>query len=75
MAETFTVVDVRRMPSPNPQRMGKYDQMVVYELGPGQRFVLSLPAEGFTEETLRAAVKADLAERGKWLNREIKLEG
>jgi predicted Abi (CAAX) family protease len=71
--QTFRVVEYHRVPSPNPQRIGKWDRMVWYETTPGQRYIVLVPDESFTEAALRAAVGADLKERGLWLNKTFQL--
>lgn len=72
-AKQFTVLDVRDLPSPDPERLGKWDKLVVYELDPTHRYTIRVPAESFTEEALVAAVKADLEERSQWINKSFPL--
>jgi len=69
----FKVIDVQQLPSPDPRRMGKWDKVIVYELDPLRRYSVLVPAETFSEETLRAAVKADLETRAQWLNKKFQL--
>lgn len=72
MSETptkFTVIDVRDLPSADPARMGKWDKIVVYEVDPEHRYSVAAPAETFSEETLRTAVKADMQGRAKWVGK------
>lgn len=69
----FTVLDVRELPSPNPERIGKWDKLVVYELDPTHRYTIRVPAETFSKETLIAAVKADMEERSLWVNQSFQL--
>ena len=69
----FTVLDVRDLPSPNPERIGKWDKLVVYELDPTHRYTLRVPAESFDKEALVAAVKADIQERSLWVNQSFPL--
>lgn len=73
MAVKVKVVDTRRIPSSDPNRMGKYDQLVVYETGPGQRYAVVIPDEEFTEERLKRAIQEDLQERGKWVGKEFEV--
>ena len=67
----FTVIDVRDLPSADTARMGKWDKIVVYEIDPEHRYSVSVPAETFTEDTLRAAVKADMEDRTKWVGKTL----
>lgn len=69
----FKVLDVRSLPSPDPQRMGKWDKIVVYELSPEHRYSVIMPAETFSDDTLRTAVKADMQERAQWLGKTYQL--
>jgi len=71
MPTELTIKDVRRLPSANPKRMGKYDRLVVYEVAPGQAYVITAPDEDFTEAKLAEAIKTDLAERGEWVGKKI----
>lgn len=76
MADTpaeFKVIDTRRLPSPDPERMGKWDTLVVYELDPMRRYSVLVPEDPLTEEALIAAVKADLTEHGRWLEKTFRL--
>jgi len=73
MAEKIKIVDMKRLPSPDPQRMGKTDRLFVVDAGSGNRLVVRLPDEEFDEDKLAAAVKAELAERGAWIGRELEI--
>lgn len=76
MADTpaeFKVIDTRRLPSPDPARMGQWDTLVVYELDPMRRYSVLVPGDPLTKEALVAAVKADLAERGQWQDQTFQL--
>lgn len=72
-AQTFTVLDIHTLPSPDPARMGKYDRIVAYQMGDGRRYTLRLPDESFSEAALVAAVKAAEKDRGQWLNRPFRV--
>ena len=67
------VIDYRRFPSPDPKRLGKQDVMRVVEVDGGARVVVRVPAEADTPEALKAAVKAELEDRGKNLNQEFEI--
>ncbi len=69
----FTILDMQDLPSPDPKRRGKMDRIVVYEIAPDNRAVLRMPKEEFTEDTLRAGVRAQQEERGQWLSKSFRL--
>lgn len=71
--DSFMVLDMQDLPSTDPKRLGKLDRIIVWETEPGVRGVVRLPVEEFTEDTLRAAVRATVEERGKWLRRKLPL--
>lgn len=68
----FKVIDVRDLPSADPARMGKWDKIIVYEIDPEHRYSVAVPAETFSEDTLRAAVKADMQGRTKWVGKTFR---
>jgi len=69
----FKIFDVRRVPSAEPARVGKWDKLVMYELDPMRRYIVSLPEEDFTEEKMIQAVKADMADRAQYTGKEYEL--
>jgi hypothetical protein len=68
---TVTITDTRRIVSPDPQRLSKQDLIVLYTDGQGRRGSVRVPAESATDATVTAAIKADLAERGKWQTKTL----
>lgn len=74
MPTKFKIFDVRRVPSAEPDRIGKYDQLVMYELDPMRRYIVRIPEETFTEETMKAAIKADMASRAEYTGKEYEIE-
>ena len=74
MPTKFKVNDVRRVPSADPTRIGKFDKMVMYETGPMDRHIITIPEEEFTEDRMKRAVKEDIAERGQWTGKEYEVE-
>ena len=74
MPTKFTVFDVRRVPSAEPDRIGKYDQIVMYELDPMRRYIVRIPEEKFTEEEMKRAVKEDIAQREAYTGKEYEIE-
>ena len=74
MPTKFRIFDVREVPSAEPTRMGKYDQLVMYELDPMRRYIVRIPSEEFTEERMKEAVKADMAKRAEFTGKEYEIE-
>ena len=73
MPTKFKVFDTRRVPSAEPERVGKYDTLVMYELDPMRRYIVRIPEEEFTEERMIRAVKEDIEERAKYTGREYEI--
>jgi len=73
MPEKVKVISMQRLPSADPQRLGKHDRLFVVEVAPGNNLVVRVPDEGFDEAKLAAAIKAELQERGKWVGRELEI--
>ena len=74
MPTKFKVNDVRRVPSGDPDRIGKFDKLVMYETGAMDRHIITMPEEEFTEDRMIRAVKEDIAERAKWAGKEYEVE-
>ena len=74
MPTKFKIFDVRRVPSAEPDRIGKYDQLVMYELDPMRRYIVRIPEEDFTEERMKLAIKKDMAERAEFTGKEYEIE-
>jgi len=71
--EVVKLLDVRRLPSPDPARYGKQDAVIVYEVPPNHRGTIRLPAETLSDATIREAVQRDLKERSQWQGKELRL--
>ena len=74
MPTKFKVFDVRRVPSADPERIGKYDQLIMYELDPMRRYILRIPEEEFSEDRIKRAVKEDMAHREQYTGKEYEFE-
>jgi len=74
MPTKFKIFDVRRVPSAEPDRIGKYDQLVMYELDPMRRYIVRIPEEGFNEATMIKVVKEDMAARAEYTGKEYEFE-
>jgi hypothetical protein len=71
MPTEITIVDHRRILSPDPARAGKWDILIRYEIGPGVQDNVLIPEEQFNEAAVKAAVEKRLQERGAWVNRKM----
>jgi len=74
------IIDRVRIPSPEPGRVGKYDELITYQDEAMRTYVLSIPAEdleGKTEEEQLAIIteriRAQIQERRRWVGREIQI--
>ena len=73
MPTKLKIFDIRKVPSAEPTRVGKYDQLVMYELDPLRRYLVKIPMEDFTEERMLQAIKEDIAERAKFAGKEYEI--
>lgn len=73
MPTKFKIFDIRKVPTAEAARVGKYDQLVMYELDPMRRYIVRIPEEGFTEDLMIQAIKEDIAERAKFTGREFEI--
>ena len=73
MPTKFKVFDTRRVPSPDPDRVGQEDIVVMYELDPMRRYMVRIPAEKFSEEEMIHAVQKDMEERAKFAGKEYEI--
>jgi len=71
--EAVKIVDVRDVPALDPERLGKIDVMVTYEVEPMRVYMVRIPKEEFDEERLRREIKRDIQARAKWIGRKLKL--
>ena len=67
------IIDIRKIPSIEPGRFGKFDVMVVYQTPDGNVYTIKIPEESFSEEELKLAIKKDLQERTKWVGKTFRL--
>ena len=74
------ILDRTRIPSPEPGRIGKYDEIVTYQDAAMRTYVLTIPSEeleGKTEDEQLALIieriRAQTAERARWTGREVTL--
>lgn len=67
----FKVKDVRKVPSPDDNRVGRMDHLITYELDPFRVYMVRVPKEEVTEPDIVAAVKADLASIEQFIGKEL----
>jgi len=73
MAETFKIIDTRRIPSPDADRVGRLDYLVTYQLDPLRTFIVRIPVDDLTEEIIRDHVRKDLDSMKRFAGREFSL--
>lgn len=73
MAIKFKIFDIRKIPSGDPARIGKYDHLVMYELDPMKRYIVKIPEEEFSEERMISAIREDMTERAKFTGKEFEV--
>lgn len=62
-----TILATVDVPATSPDRMGKTDVLVTYRIGPYQSGMVRIPKETFTEDKVKAAVKADVELKAKYV--------
>ena len=74
------ILDRTRIPSPEPGRIGKYDEIITYQDAAMRTYVLTISAEeleGKTEDEQLAIIteriRVQTAERARWVGREVAL--
>lgn len=70
----FTILNVRRVPSVDPDRIEKYDYMVTYEVPPIQRYLIRIPEEEFSEERMIEAIREEIALGSGFIGKEYEME-
>lgn len=66
----LATVDV---PAISPDRTGQFDVLVTYRVGPYQSGMVRVPKEKFTEEAMKAAVKADVEKKAKYIGMKFRV--
>lgn len=67
------ILDTRDYPSTTPERAGKFDMVITYQVDAFRTYIITMPKEEFNETALKARIAADLKERDKWRNKEIEI--
>lgn len=71
MAVNFKVIDVRRIPSAEPNRVGKLDYLVTYQLDAYRTYMVTISVDELTEDVIKEAVGKDIAAIEKWTGKEF----
>jgi hypothetical protein len=66
-----TILETLDIPSPDAQRLGKRDLLVVYAETDNARHAVRLPAESADEPTVARTIRADLDKRAKFAGRRL----
>jgi len=61
------------MPSGAPERIGKLDRYITYQLDAMRTYILIIPKEEYREEDLTRLIKADLEEKERLIGKELEL--
>ena len=73
MAKKVEIKDFRKIPSPDPKRLGKVDRVYIVETDPGVRLVIRVPDEDFTDAKLVEAIRAEIQTRGTEIAKPIEI--
>lgn len=73
MAQKVKILDVRKIPSGAPDRVGRYDMICTYQIDPLRTYIVTLPAEEFDEAKLKTAIRKDMDKRAEFEGREIEV--
>ena len=71
MAVNFKVIDVRRIPSAEPARVGKLDFLVTYQLDAYRTYMVTISEDTLTEDVIKDAVRKDIEAIEKWTGTEF----
>lgn len=67
------VLEIRRVPSPDPKRFGHDDAIIWYQIEGHEPRSLRVPAEDLADAKVAEAIKADQAERQEWLSKRLSI--
>lgn len=68
---TAKIIDKREIPATEPERIGKKDIIVTYQVSPLQTYFVIIKEEEFSDEELRRRIAEEMAEREAWVGKEI----
>ena len=61
------------MPSGAPERVGRLDRYITYQLDAMRTYVLVIPKEDYREEDLPRRIKEDLQEKERVIGKELEI--
>jgi hypothetical protein len=67
----FKVKDVRKIPSPDDDRVGRLDYLVTYELDAFRVYFVRIPKDTVDENDVIAAVKKDIEDAERFTGKEF----
>ena len=67
------IIHMTDMPSGAPERIGKLDRYITYQLDAMRTYILIIPKEEYREEDLTRLIKADLEEKERLIGKELEL--
>ena len=73
MALNFKVIDTRKIPSADPNRIGKLDWLVTYQLDAYHTYVVTIPTDELTEDVIKEAVRKDVEAVQRFAGKEFTL--
>jgi len=66
-----TIVDIRDVPAIDPERVGKTDVLVTWQIDPARTYRVRIPKEEFDEERLKAEIRKELKAKLPWIGKRI----
>jgi len=73
MAQSFKVIDTRRIPSADPARLGKLDWLVTYQIDAYRTYMVTIAQDELSETEIKEAVRKDLEAISRWVGQEFTL--
>ena len=67
------VLEIRRVPSPDPRRYGRDDAIIWYQIEGHEPRSIRLAAEDLDDAKVAQAIKADQGERETWLKKRLSI--
>lgn len=67
------IIDVREIPSGKPERVGKLDKIITYQLDALRTYMTTMPIEEFTEEALKKQIAEEIKARATWEGKELEI--
>ena len=71
--EEVEIIDFRKVPSTDPERLGKLDVLILYRYA-GRIYTLRVPEEQFTEENVSKLLAEEIKKLKSWLGKKLKVK-